>query len=139
VKSRKGNGVSTARPERDVPEEAAETDKEKSRVEQVIEKVATGLGDVVGALADKGILFVVFALIWVAFGVALIWSQGSLDAAWQWVRDLPWLAQGLVWLLFLPVLAGLWIWETSWSLILRLGLIVSLAGWTLLIFPRPWK
>jgi hypothetical protein len=139
VKSRKGNGVSTARPERDVPEEAAETDKEKSRVEQVIEKVATGLGDVVGALADKGILFVVFALIWVAFGVALIWSQGSLDAAWQWVRDLPWLAQGLVWLLFLPVMTGLWIWETSWSLILRLGLIVSLAGWTLLIFPRPWK
>jgi hypothetical protein len=139
VKSRKGNGVSTARPELDVPEESADTDKEKSRVEQVIEKVATGLGDSVGVLADKGILFVVFALIWVAFGVALIWSQGSLDAAWQWVRDLPWLAQGLVWLLFLPVMTGLWIWETSWSLILRLGLIVSLAGWTLLIFPRPWK
>jgi hypothetical protein len=52
-------------------------------VDQVIEKVATGLGDAVGALADKGILFVVFAPIWVAFGFALIWSQGTsrrLDA-----------------------------------------------------------
>jgi len=44
-----------------------------------------------------------------------------------------------VWLLFLPVMIGLWIWETSWALILRVALIVSLAGWTLLVFPRPWK
>lgn len=120
-------------------EESQRTERKKNRVEQVIEKVATGLGEGIGFLADKGILFVVFALIWVAFGVALVASQGSLDAAWQWVRDLPWLVQGLVWLLFLPVMVGLWIWETSWSLILRLALIVSLAGWTLLVFPRPWK
>ena len=108
-------------------------------MEQVIEKMATGLGDGVGFLANSGVLFVVFALVWVAFGVALIWGQGSLDGSWQWVRDLPWLAQGLVWLLFLPVMIGLWIWETSWSLVLRLALVVSLAGWTLLVFPRPWK
>ena len=131
--------MDTANPELHIPKESAQTRKEKSRVEQVIEKVATGLGESVGFLADKGILFVVFALIWVAFGIALVWSQGSLDAAWQWVRDLPWLAQGLVWLLFLPVMIGLWIWETSWALILRVALIVSLAGWTLLVFPRPWK
>ena len=108
-------------------------------MEQAIEKVATGLGDGIGVLADKGILFAVFAVIWVAFGIALVTSQGSLDAAWQWVGDLPWIAQGAVWVLFLPVMVGLWIWETSWSLILRLALIVSVAGWTLLVFPRPWK
>jgi hypothetical protein len=125
--------------ERHAPEESIQTEKGKNRVEQLIEKVGTGLGESIGFLADKGVLFVVFALIWIAFGIALIWSQGSLDAAWQWVRDLPWLAQGLVWLLFLPVMAGLWIWETSWSLILRVGLVVGLAAWTLLIFPRPWK
>lgn len=123
----------------DRQEESERTGKEKSRVEQVVERVATGAGDGIGFLADKGILFVVFALIWAAFGVALIWSQGGLDAAWQWVRDLHWIAQGLVWLLFLPVMLGLWIWETSWSVVLRVALVVSLAGWTLLVFPKPWK
>ena len=131
--------MDVAQPDLRPNEEIEQTKSEKGRMEQVIEKVTTGLGDGIGFLADKGILFVVFALIWLAFGVALIWSQGSLDAAWQWVRELPWLAQGLVWLLFLPVMIGLWIWEASWSLILRVGLIVSLAGWTLLVFPRPWK
>ena len=115
------------------------TERKKSRVEQAIERVTSGLGDFVGFLADSGILFVVFALIWLAFGVALIWSQGSLDAAWQWVRDQPWPIEGLIWVLFLPVMAGLWIWETSWSLILRLVLVIGLAGWTLLVMPRPWK
>jgi hypothetical protein len=108
-------------------------------MEQVIERVANGLGDSVGFLAEKGILFVVFALLWVAFGVALIWSQGTLDEAWQWIRGLPLIVEGLVWLLFLPVVVGLWIWESSWSLILRLVLILGIAGWTLLVLPRPWK
>ena len=131
--------METANPELLIPKESDQTRREKSRVEQVIERVATSLGESVGFLADKGILFVVFAIIWVAFGIALVSSQGSLDAAWQWVSDLPWIAQGVVWVLFLPVMVGLWIWETSWSLILRLALIVSMAGWTLLVFPRPWK
>lgn len=120
--------------------EASErTGKGKGRVQQVIERVATGVADGIGFLAEKGILFIVFALIWAAFGIALIWSQGGLDAAWQWVRDLNWVAQALMWLLFLPVMLGLWIWETSWSVVLRVALVVSLAGWTLLVFPKPWK
>ena len=92
--------MDAAQPDLKPAEEIEQTRSEKGRMEQVIEKVTTGLGNGIGFLADKGILFVVFALIWLAFGVALIWSQGSLDAAWQWVRELPWLAQGLVWLLF---------------------------------------
>jgi hypothetical protein len=41
------------------------------------------------------------------------------------------------WLLFLPVVAGLWIWETTWPLIVRVVLIVGIAGWNLLVFlPR---
>jgi hypothetical protein len=32
----------------------------------------------------------------------------------------------LVWLLFLPIMAGLWIWERNWSLPIRLVLILSL-------------
>jgi hypothetical protein len=122
-----------------IAEDSDLTERKKGRVEQLVDKAATGLGEGIEFLADKGILFLAFLVIWVAFGIALVWSQGSLEAAWQWVRDLPWLLEGLVWLLFLPVMLGLWIWETSWSLILKLALIVGLAGWTLLILPRPWK
>jgi hypothetical protein len=111
--------------------------RRKNPMEQVIETVASGVGNTVGFLAEIGILFAVFAILWIAFGIALIWSQGSLDAAWQWIRSLPVILQGVVWLLFLPVVVGLWIWETTWPLIARLALIVGIAGWNLIVFlPR---
>jgi hypothetical protein len=107
-------------------------------VEQVIQTAASGIGNGIGWLASSGVLFVVFAVIWLAFAAALIWSQGSLDAAWQAIRDQSLLLQGVVWLLFLPVMAGLWIWESGWPLVLRLVLVAGLAGWNLLIFLPRW-
>ena len=107
-------------------------------MEHLIETIASGAGNAVGWLAESGVLFVVFAVIWIGFAAALIWSQGSLDAAWQYVRSLPLVVQGIVWLLFLPVMVGLWIWETTWPLILRLLLVVGIAGWNLLIFLPRW-
>ena len=103
-------------------------------MEQVIETVATGLSNSVAWLAENGVLFGIFAIIWIAFAVGLIWSQGSLDQAWNAVRGLPLIVQVVVWLLFLPVMIGLWIWETSWPLIVRLVLVVGVAGWNLLMF-----
>lgn len=114
------------------------TDGERKGVmERSIESVAGGLGNGVGWLAEAGVLFAVFALLWIGFGVALVWSQGSLDAAWTWTRSLPLLLQGVIWLLFLPVMVGLWIWETTWPLALRLALVLGVAGWNLLVLlPR---
>jgi len=103
-------------------------------MEQVIESLATGLGNSVAWLAENGVLFLIFAIIWTAFAVALIWSQGSLDQAWNAIRDLPLVIQVVVWVLFLPVMIGLWIWETSWPLVVRLVLVVGVAGWNLLMF-----
>ena len=103
-------------------------------MEQVIETVASGLGNGVAWMAGNGILFAVFAIIWVAFGVGLIFSQGSVDQAWQTIRDLPLIVQVVVWVLFLPVMIGLWVWETSWPLIVRLVLVVGVAGWNLFMF-----
>jgi hypothetical protein len=80
-------------------------------VERVIETLTNGMGNTIGFMAGTGILFVVFAAMWVAFGFALVQSQGGLDAAWQWIRGMPLIVQGLAWLLFLPVMAGLWIWR----------------------------
>jgi hypothetical protein len=106
-------------------------------VEQIIETLAEGLGNAIGFMANNWILFGIFAVLWLAFGAALVLSQGSIDSAWQWIRSLPLLAKGLVWLLFLPVVAGIWIWETTWPMLVRLTLVVGLAGWNLLVLlPR---
>jgi len=37
-------------------------------MDRVIEPLASGLGNSIGWMADHGVLFVVFAIIWVAFG-----------------------------------------------------------------------
>jgi len=103
-------------------------------MDQIIQTTASGLGNSVGWLAAHGVLFALFAIIWIAFGVGLIWSQGSIDQAWHAIRSLPLVVQGLVWLLFLPVTFGLWVWETTWPLLVRLVLVIGVAGWNLFVF-----
>jgi ABC-type amino acid transport system permease subunit len=111
--------------------------RRKNAMDRIIETVATGVGNSIGWMAESGALFAIFALIWIAFAAGLIWSQGSLDQAWESVRGLPLIVQAVVWLLLLPVMIGLWIWETSWPLVVRLVLVIGVAGWNLLIFlPR---
>jgi hypothetical protein len=107
-------------------------------MEQLINAVATGIGNGIGWLAEHWVLFGLFLVLWVAFGAALVTSQGSLDQAWQTIRALPLPVQIVVWLLFLPVMIGLWIWEASgWNALVRLGLVVALAVWNLFVFmPR---
>jgi hypothetical protein len=103
-------------------------------MEQIINTLAGGLGNSIGWMAEHGVLFLVFAVIWVAFGAALVISQGSLDQAWQTIRELPLVVQLVAWLLFLPVMFGLWVWETTWPLFVRLILVIGVAGWNLLVF-----
>jgi hypothetical protein len=79
-------------------------------------------------------VFVLFAVLWIGFAWALIASQGSLDAAWQWIRSLPLILQGLVWLLFLPVVAGLWVWESDWPSVVRLVLVLGVGFFNLYLF-----
>jgi hypothetical protein len=106
-------------------------------MENVIESAATALGNTVSYLATSGILFLLFAVLWLLVGVGIVLSQGSVDAAWEQIRQLPLVVQAVAWLLFLPVMAGVWIWETSWPLMIRAVLVLGLAGWTLLVMlPR---
>jgi hypothetical protein len=119
------------------PPRPAAGKREKNAMEGLIETLADGLGNGVGWLAETGILFVMFAVIWAAFGAALVLSQGSLDQAWQTIRSLPLILQIVVWVLFLPVMIGLWVWETTWPLLVRVTLVFGIAGWNLLVFlPR---
>jgi hypothetical protein len=112
-------------------------DRRKPLMERVIETLASGLGNGVGWLAETGILFAVFAVIWIAIAIGIVWNAGTVDEAWRTIRALPVAAQAVVWVLFLPVMLGLWAWESSWPLLVRFGLLIGIAGWNLLIFlPR---
>jgi hypothetical protein len=81
--------------------------------------------------------FAVLTILWLGFAAALVFNQALLDTAWQMLRGLPFIVQAVIWLLILPVAAGLWIWETSWPLWLRLVLVIGL-GWVTIytFFPR---
>jgi hypothetical protein len=68
---------------------------------------------------------VIFAVLWVGFAIALIGNQDWLDVLWNWAQAPPLLPKIIVWVMFLPILVGLWIWESSWPV---LGRLVGLAG-----------
>ena len=81
--------------------------------------------------------FAVLTLLWLAFGAALLFNRELLDAVWQSVRSWPLVIQIVVGLLVLPVALGLWIWQTSWPIWLRLILVVGLGLITIyMFFPR---
>jgi ABC-type amino acid transport system permease subunit len=106
-------------------------------MESFFESVGNGLGNGIDWLAEHGVLFLVFAVLWIAFAVGVIWSQGTVDHAWQQIRDLPLLVQLVIWVLFLPVMIGMWVWQSGWPLLVRLVLVLGVAGWNLWMFlPR---
>jgi hypothetical protein len=45
---------------------------------------------------------------------------------------LPPVAEIIVWVVFLPIVVGLWIWESSWPALARLLAFAGIVGWTLL-------
>jgi hypothetical protein len=82
-------------------------------------------------------VFTLFTLLWLAFVAALLFRRETLKNTWQRIRSLPLLVQLILWLLFLPVMLGLWLWQTSWPLWLRLILVAGLAWWNVYVFfPR---
>ena len=72
-----------------------------------------------------------FAILWVGFAIALIVNPEWLDLLWNWVRALPSVAEIIVWVLFLPIMTGLWIWESSWPALVRLLAFAGIVVWTL--------
>lgn len=82
--------------------------------------------------------FAILTILWLMFAFALIFNRELLDSAWQTLRGWPLIVQLVIWLLTLPVALGLWIWQTSWPLALRLALVAGLACATVYTF-YPWK
>jgi hypothetical protein len=81
--------------------------------------------------------FTILTLLWIGFGAALLLNRELLDQTWRLFRSWNILIQLFVALLALPVVLGLWIWQTRWPIWLRLLLVAGLA-WTTeyTFFPR---
>ena len=75
---------------------------------------------------------VIFLVLWVGFAIALVVNREWLDVLWNWVQALPSVAEIIVWVLFLPIMVGLWIWESSWSDLAQVLAFAGIVGWTLL-------
>lgn len=107
-------------------------------VEGIVVPVVEVLTGPIPWLVSSGVLLVVFGGLWLAIGVALVRDPARLEVAWQRIRNLPWPLQAVAWLLFLPVMAGMWAWRTTWPTLARLVVVGGLAGWNVLVFlPRP--
>jgi hypothetical protein len=90
-------------------------------------------------MVSRAGVFVVALLLWVAFGVALLFGyQSELHVAHRALQEAPPILEVLGWVLLLPWVAALAVWESSWDLWLRATAIVSLA-WLSLYILFPWK
>ena len=81
--------------------------------------------------------FAILSILWLGFGGALLFNQALLDTVWQTFRGLPLAIQLVLGLLLLPLMLGLWIWQSPWPLWIRLILVLGL-GWTTIytFFPK---
>jgi hypothetical protein len=106
-------------------------------VNALVNGIVIPVTSVIPRLVSSGALLAVFAILWLAIGAAAVANPAGLDATWRAIGEWPVPAQAIGWLLFLPVMAGLWIWATDWPLVARIAVVVGLAGWNLLLFiPR---
>ena len=81
--------------------------------------------------------FTVLSLLWIGFGAALLLNRELLDKAWRRFRSWNIFLQLFVAFLVLPVVLGLWIWQTRWPVWVRLILVAGLAWMTeYTFFPR---
>ena len=84
------------------------------------------------------IVFFTAVVLWGAFAAALLVSPSSIHELWAWFKDQSLVAQVPLGILFLPWLIGMWIWESSWSIVAR-GVLVGGVAWANLYSFFPWK
>jgi hypothetical protein len=66
------------------------------------------------------------------FPVAPVVNREWLDLLWSWVRALPAVPDIIVWVLLLPITVGLWVCESTWSVLGRVMALAGIVVWTLL-------
>ena len=72
---------------------------------------------------------------WAAFFVLLATDQ--LESLWNSIRDLPMVAEIVIWIACFPWMLGTAVWTSSWSEAIRILLVACFAiAWSLLSIPR---
>jgi hypothetical protein len=78
--------------------------------------------------------FLILTILWLGFGAAIFIRRDALDHGWQKFRRQPILVQLTIVVLALPLVVGLWVWQTCWPFWLRLTLVAGLAWITIYTF-----
>ncbi|WP_406054596.1 hypothetical protein [Kribbella sp. NBC_00889] len=87
------------------------------------------------ATTGSKLWFVWMVGMWIIFFVLL--RSDRLDALASSIRDLPIVAELVVWFLCFPWVLGTAVWTSGWSEWLRVLLVVLFAaGWTIISIPR---
>jgi menaquinone-dependent protoporphyrinogen oxidase len=68
--------------------------------------------------------------VWAAFFGLLV--QGRLDDVFGWLHDLPVVAEVAAWIVLLPWMLGMLVWNSSWPGFVRLGLVAAFAAFWIL-------
>jgi hypothetical protein len=107
-----------------------------SAIQTQIPKVVTDQARKKGAfeMAFNVAVFTLFTALWLAVAILIISRPSTLDQTWESFRNLPVIAQGVLAFLFLPVVAGVWVWETTWPFVIRLTLLAGVAWWNIYVF-----
>ena len=82
---------------------------------------------------------VVFVVLWAGFITALIVNREWLEVLWNWGQALPLTPKIIIWVIFTPIVVGLWIWESSWPVFGRLVGFTGMVIWTLLAVSSLYK
>jgi hypothetical protein len=80
------------------------------------------------------VVFVLFAGLWLVLATALVIRPGAATAVWHELRGRSMVLQLIVWVLFLPLSAALWLWSRPWPTVLRATLIAAVAFVNLAMF-----
>jgi hypothetical protein len=116
---------------------AANAEPDAGMIDRLVRIFILPIANAIPVLVERGVLLVLYAGLWLAFGFALVTDPAALTRASDAIAGLPLPAQGVVWLLFLPQMAGLWVWGTDWPVALRLVVVAAIAAWNVLVFiPR---
>jgi hypothetical protein len=127
-----------SRPKRSAPPNVSGPALKGLAIFVVLAAFGLGIALVTGAtFVFNVVVWLLFTVLWVAVVGALAFSPATLDEVWRASRRPAILIQAVVWLLFLPIMAGLWIWQRPWAAAIRLMVLLAIAVWNVfLFFPR---
>jgi menaquinone-dependent protoporphyrinogen oxidase len=80
---------------------------------------------------ERALLWLISVMgMWVVFFGVL--AEGRMGDLWLWIRDLPFVAEAAAWVVFLPLMAGMAVWNSTWPEWFRIVLVGTFAAFWIL-------